>query len=340
MVQLPAVITLGDRFAVPSLMAAFQLGLREHLGGAPDHLAVEQVVDPYLSDGTENRDALLVHDVVPGGTGYLAELADPQKVVGAAPRLDRRPRLPLPGREPSRLPPLPVAVDQRPLRSYVSRVAAERHLHDILLSGAADGEPDEASGGRSRAARRRIRPETHIEQRFRKVLPSGSPRGSVRPSRAPRSAGQPLDHHPGGGRTWTLEPQLRSARSKPDFVLVCNDPNVPRMAIFCDGWQFHASPVDQPARRRLRTSAPRCARRGTSSSGSPGRTWSTPRSEHASAPLVQRARWSQTMSASNGRSTGARRPRDGRADRLPRPTGSAAPTRLASMRSPSTFRCC
>ena len=35
---------------------------------------------PIPSDGTENRDAILIHDTVPGGTGYLAEWADPAKV--------------------------------------------------------------------------------------------------------------------------------------------------------------------------------------------------------------------------------------------------------------------
>ena len=60
---------------MPSLAAAVLLGLREQIGGHPDHLRVEHVVDPTLSDGTDNHDALLLHDVVPGGTGYLADLA-------------------------------------------------------------------------------------------------------------------------------------------------------------------------------------------------------------------------------------------------------------------------
>ncbi|NHB86088.1 hypothetical protein G7085_20395 [Tessaracoccus sp. HDW20] len=71
---LPQGIAFGDDvFAVPSLTAAVLLGLRENYGGAPDHLDVAFIKDPLL----DNRDALLLHDLVPGGTGYLAELADP-----------------------------------------------------------------------------------------------------------------------------------------------------------------------------------------------------------------------------------------------------------------------
>ena len=77
-VRLPAMVALGDKFAVPSLSAALLLGLRELIGGAPDHIAVEMIIDPTHSDGGDNHDALLLHDLVPGGTGYLADLSDPE----------------------------------------------------------------------------------------------------------------------------------------------------------------------------------------------------------------------------------------------------------------------
>src|SRR5690606_13470544 len=77
--RLPSSVTLGDRFAVPSLSAAVLLALRERHGGAPDHLDITPIADPSRRDDV-NPDALLLHDVVPGGTGYLAELADPQAV--------------------------------------------------------------------------------------------------------------------------------------------------------------------------------------------------------------------------------------------------------------------
>ncbi len=45
----------------------------------------------------------------------------------------------------------------------------------------------------------------------------------------------------GGGREWTLVPQVNVAASKPDFMLTCNDANVPETAVFVDGHAFHAT---------------------------------------------------------------------------------------------------
>ena len=75
LIRLPFAVTVGDDYAIPSLSAALLLGLREQLGGHPDHISVEEVVDPTLSDGSKNHKALLLHDTVPGGTGYLADFA-------------------------------------------------------------------------------------------------------------------------------------------------------------------------------------------------------------------------------------------------------------------------
>ena len=44
--RLPTWITLGDNFAIPSLSAAVLLGLREKIGGNPDHLQIVPTVDP------------------------------------------------------------------------------------------------------------------------------------------------------------------------------------------------------------------------------------------------------------------------------------------------------
>jgi hypothetical protein len=76
--RLPAWITLGDNFAVPLLSAAALLGLREMIGGNPDHLQIVATVDPRPSG--QNVDALLLHEVVPGGIGYLADFTDPAMV--------------------------------------------------------------------------------------------------------------------------------------------------------------------------------------------------------------------------------------------------------------------
>lgn len=245
-IQLPATISTGDWFAVPSLLAALQLGLREYLGGAPNHLAFERIIDPYLSDGTENREAILIHDTVPGGTGYLAEFADPEKVYALLYRAWVLVR-DCPCKDEGRaschrcLSPFINAFTQK----HVSRVAAERHLRTILLSGATEGEPSEDLGWK--VSEEETAPpdqETHIEQKFRKVLYDRLTKGlGASVQEQPGPSGNRWTINPGDGRIWVMEPQLPLGSAKPDFVFYCNDQSIPRLAVFCDGWQFHASPV-------------------------------------------------------------------------------------------------
>ena len=265
LLRLPRSVTIGDLFAVPSLSAALLLGLREQLGGTPDHLAVAQVADPtYEAGGGRTPEALLVHDTVPGGTGYLAELADPARlwdllhrayvVVRDCPCADE-PRL------ACHRCLLPFAGGMHPVE-HVSRQTAERHLRAILCSGRADVVPAgwEADGWTTTA----VPPgadstESHLEQHFRKVFRDRVTALGATVKEIPGASGNTLRlSFPGGTRVWTLEPQVLMAGSKPDFVLRCNDHNVPPVAIFTDGRQFHASPAhnrladDATKRRALR----------------------------------------------------------------------------------------
>lgn len=232
-VRLPVMIALGDSFAVPSLSAALLLGLRELIGGAPDHIAVETTIDPVPGEGS-NHDALLLHDVVPGGTGYLADLADPETfrdvlqraldVVVACPCIDEDRlachRCLLPFAPPARL-------------DVVSRASAEQHLGALLLEGRAWDlvkEPVE-----------QFDPESVIEKKFRAVLKDRLATLGAHVQEKPGPAGTRLliKHRQ---RTWNLEPQQILLGSKPDFVLQCDQP-LPKVAVFCDGWAFHASPA-------------------------------------------------------------------------------------------------
>ena len=78
-IRLPQSVTIGDQFAVPSLGAALLLGLHEQIGGSPDHINIAAISEPIGHDGLASE-ALLLHDLVPGGTGYLAELANPERM--------------------------------------------------------------------------------------------------------------------------------------------------------------------------------------------------------------------------------------------------------------------
>ena len=70
-------IALVDRTVRASFRAALLLGLRQVLGGDPDHLDVVEATDP--AQGSE-RWVMVLHDLVPGGTGYLARFVDPDRV--------------------------------------------------------------------------------------------------------------------------------------------------------------------------------------------------------------------------------------------------------------------
>lgn len=48
---------------------------------------------------------------------------------------------------------------------------------------------------------------------------------------------------PGGVRQWTLEPQVQMHGCRPDFVLRSSQGGLPAVAVFTDGWLYHASPA-------------------------------------------------------------------------------------------------
>ncbi|ROR93803.1 uncharacterized protein DUF1998 [Salana multivorans] len=257
LLRLPERLTLGERLALPSLMAAVRLALREHLGGDPDHLAVSIVVDPSPDGGT--ADALLVHDTVPGGTGYVEALAH-------APRL-----WDVLHETWALLRDCPCGTEERPccercLLPYaptnaietVSRAVAERLLRNLLI-GTADAEPEASMGWTiTRDEPRPEDPESHLEQLFREVLRQRLEAlgATIRETPGPYGTAWQINL-PAGGR-WRLEPQPFLHGSRPDFVLTSARGDVPPTAVFTDGYRYHAIPGrnrladDAEKRERLR----------------------------------------------------------------------------------------
>ena len=248
LIRLPAAMTLGDKFAGPSITAALLLGLREQLGGAPDHIQIAQVVDPTTDPDGVNHEALLIHDVVPGGTGYLAEFADPQRVweiVHAA-------WLKVRGcacRDESRLACheclLPFATPWQ--IDSVSRATAERYLFQLLSSGATsevslDAAPTFADWSVSKVDTSVASDESLLEQLFRVKFIERLTAAGATVKEIPGPTGNRVRFTmPTTHQTWTLVPQEQLPNCRPDFVLTTQDVNVPRVAIFTDGWLFHAS---------------------------------------------------------------------------------------------------
>ncbi|MCX2779242.1 DEAD/DEAH box helicase [Microbulbifer thermotolerans] len=72
-ILLPRLSTGGTEAQVNSFVAALQLGLKRRFGGKVDHLRVAYQSEP-MGETDERRHFIVLYDSVPGGTGYLHEL--------------------------------------------------------------------------------------------------------------------------------------------------------------------------------------------------------------------------------------------------------------------------
>ncbi|MFE6864516.1 DEAD/DEAH box helicase [Nocardia sp. NPDC057668] len=232
-----------DPFAHPSLSAAILLGLRQVIGGSPEHLDVVTITDALHAP---HQRALLIHDTVPGGTGYLAEFADPAKVwavLMAAREVlthcecaeqDRLAchRCLLPFASPYEL-------------DKVSRKSALKALTTVLV-GKDETEPSWESWTEHITSEEPLKlvtsEESPLEHEFyaeftKRLRVLGATvkekPGTHGPSATIVMPGNKI-------RTWKLEPQVSTRNSRPDFQLSTMDPDIPVIAIFADGRRFHA----------------------------------------------------------------------------------------------------
>ncbi|MFI6957022.1 DEAD/DEAH box helicase [Nocardia sp. NPDC050408] len=243
-----------DSFAHPSLSAAILLGLRQVIGGSPEHLDVATITDALHAP---NQRALLIHDTVPGGTGYLAEFANPAQVwavLAAARELvkncDCTDRLAchkclLPFAPPREL-------------DKVSRITAAKVLDDLLACRGGEPNADSwlASITEETPEKRLGSEESPLEREFYRAFTERlttmgativEKPGTYGPTATIKLPGTKI-------RTWQLEPQVLMGNSQPDFQLRTADPDIPIIALFADGRRFHAVPgknrVTDDARKR------------------------------------------------------------------------------------------
>ncbi|GAB2895648.1 DEAD/DEAH box helicase [Neomicrococcus lactis] len=231
-----------DAFALPTLKAALLLGLREHLGGTPGHFGIMSVPD---TSGSQYGQALLIHDTVPGGTGYLASFKSPQvvfNVLAAALRVVSTCDCALEGRRACHKCLLPFA--EYSMVDFVSRVEAKRLLED-LLGIEADEAPDFAAWVVRDEPMEDSSGESPLEVSFRRSLKARLKTVNADIAPKPGPWGERLRIKlPSQPYSWTLEPQETLGKVRPDFVLRYEDPNVPELAIFMDGQAFHASTAE------------------------------------------------------------------------------------------------
>ena len=234
-----------DSFAHTSLAAAMMLGLREVIGGSPEHLDIATIPDALRA---ANRRALLIHDTVPGGTGYLAEFADHTKVwavLAAARQIVQT----CPCQHEDRL------ACHRCLLPFVaphemdkaSRATAAKLL-DTILDAPAGGEPnlDGWTAGVTEEAPppTPLSDESFLESAFYAAFVERLRLIGATVVEKPGVYGPSATITMQGAksRKWSLRPQVSVGFVKPDFELQTPDPDIPKIAIFADGRKFHAVP--------------------------------------------------------------------------------------------------
>lgn len=237
--RLPPTLTLGDGVVVPSLSAAVLLGLRESMGGDPDHLRIVPVTEPLSDAEGGTVEALLIHDTVPGGTGYLAELADPARLHGillAAWTVLKD--CPCQGEQRTACHRclLPFA----PGNANLSRASAEQALAKLLDVSSA-GEPSTSFDVTDEDPGVPLG-ESVIEQLFRKTFIERARALGGRVKEIPGDWGNKVQvSFPGDKRIWMLRPQVALGPTTPDFVLEQFGGGAEPYAIYTDGRAFHAT---------------------------------------------------------------------------------------------------
>ncbi|VEH92222.1 ATP-dependent helicase (plasmid) [Tsukamurella tyrosinosolvens] len=226
-----------------SFKGALLLGLRKDFGGDPQHLAV---VESSMSDSLGvTRRFLVLHDTVPGGTGYLDRFGEPDRmhrILSAA----RQILADCPCRTEERRACHRCLYGVLPGRDMenASRESALRLLDDFLADW--EVEPIGTVTGIDIGDVQL----SELERRFRELIKS---KVAARPGASYEvvlgGKGEELDLRVPAPdqetRRWRMRPLVRMVRSgvatEPDFLLTRVDAQTADVAIYLDGKQFHAS---------------------------------------------------------------------------------------------------
>ncbi len=257
------VSTFESKERLASFKGALMLGLRLDFGGEPDHLAV--VTSDYPgSGGPGRRRFLVVHDLVPGGTGYLGRLASPERlgeILRAAQVAIARCECQNEGRQACHRC-LLAGVAPNEIGS-VSRSLALEVLDQLLASWEFHPVATVADIDISHVE------QSELERRFAKLLLGwGANRftsGSAKPVALPGgTTGIELRLQEGDQQVarWLVTEQKQAGglhHTKPDFLFQRQDGPPLEVAVYLDGFQFHATTEhnrladDAQKRRALRT---------------------------------------------------------------------------------------
>ncbi|MFJ7967544.1 DEAD/DEAH box helicase [Streptomyces sp. NPDC096324] len=260
-ILIPAVTAYTEE-RLASFKALLLAGIAQSYGGDPDHLAV--VTDSMPEPGGDvRRHFLVLYDSLPGGTGYLHRLAGPDglhDVLTRARQVIER---------------CPCVGEKRPachrclLRhvgdseyELVSREHALDMLGELLGRSGDAWHIEEAATTRAISLDKQV--ESELEALFRRGLlawAEGAPEVSVRSAQTPdgeRDTTLRFTAPDGKVSGWRMETQTDLGFTVPDVVFRSLDDDRRRVAVYLDGYRYHASPEhnriasDADRRTRLR----------------------------------------------------------------------------------------
>lgn len=237
------VSTFHVNLRLTSLKTALLLGLHRDFGGAPQHL---DIVTARMPDEHRRvRQFLVLHDTVPGGTGYLDRFGEPDRmrrilrqahdVLSACPcQFEGRTachRCLLGVAEPGEV-------------EHANRRVALELLADLLGNWSVEDIPTVADIDISSLQL------SELELRFREVLKGAVSRGEGQSwTGSTGQRGEELDirllNPDQEPRRWTVRPLVRvtagGVTTEPDFLFTRQDAQDAPVAVYLDGRAYHAS---------------------------------------------------------------------------------------------------
>lgn len=234
---------------VLSFKAALLLGLRDSFGGHPSHLRVLQTDFPAPGGEPDARNRFVViHDTVPGGTGYLPRLADPNRlreILTRAVELITTCECQTRG-QPGCHRCLYTATGRHEI-PLVSREVALDVLDEILTGWQLNPAEDGTITGVNLSGVR----QSELERMFKALLHRWSQDGPARVSAKPdpdHAALTRFDVRFPAGPHWELREQVNLVEhgTRPDFYACRVDATgTAPVAIYLDGWEYHGNNPDQ-----------------------------------------------------------------------------------------------
>jgi hypothetical protein len=230
-----ATALIDERMA--SFAAALMAGIAKKYGGDPDHLAVVAATMPDHETGRRRR-FLVLHDTLPGGTGYLHRLADQSElrmVLIGAREVIAACRCAEEGKRACHRCLLSHIDDDK--WHLVSRTEALRMLDDLLE----DWETTSVASTREISLWAQV--ESELEARFWKALQDwAASESAVTLTPAAASNGRHTADLWAGPAHWRVTLQNTIKGTRPDVEFTRLDGPPMKIVVYLDGYKYHAAP--------------------------------------------------------------------------------------------------